>query len=135
MTTLYLTGYADVVWHVFMPSQSARFVQHDNTYRNTYGRYLLLTANARSDRGILVTERYNVADNGYGGSICFSLAVFKSSSSNILEIYQGESFNESHAIKIWDFTDQTNDWKTFEILATPFKNTSVDIFFYIVSCR
>ena len=134
LTTKYLINYVDIVWHIFTPRQSDKFVQHDNTYRNMIGTYLLLTTSAyNSDRGILVTERYNLADNGV--SICFSLAVFKSSSDNILEIYQGESFNESHAIKIWDFTGKTNDWQTFDILATPFNHTSIDIFFYIVSGR
>ena len=78
----------------------------------------------------MVTERYSLAD--HGGSICFSLAVYKPKDLGVLEIYQGESFNESHAIKIWDFRGRTSDWQTFEILATPFHNASVDIFFYIV---
>lgn len=130
MTVLYLTDYADQIWHVYTPRQAGSFIQHDNTNRNYYGRYLLLTADDPSDRGIMITERYNLADNG--GRICLSFAAFKASSRSVLEIYQGESFNETHGTKIWDLQRMTSDWETFEILAYPFQKTSVDIFFYIV---
>lgn len=130
MTVLYLTDYADQVWHVFTPRQSSDFIHFDNTYHNIYGRYLLLTAVYSSDRGILITERYNVAENG--GRICLSFAAYKANAQSVLEIYQGESFNETHGTKIWDLQRQTKDWETFEILAYPLQKSSVDIFFYIV---
>ena len=131
MTVKYLNDFVDQTWHVFTPRQSPNYVQHDNTYRNSYGRYLLLTGDDKSDRGIMVSERYNLED--HGGQVCFSMAVFKASSRSVLEVYQGESFNDTHGVKIWDLGRMTNDWETFEILARPFKSGSVDIFFYIVS--
>ena len=131
MTTQYLNDYVDTTWNVFSPLQSKRFIQHDNTRRSLYGRYLLFTSDTRGDRAIMVTERYSLADNG--GKICFSFAAFKSNSHSILEIYQGESYSDSMATKLWDYQGFDKDWQTFEILAMPQKNTSLDIFFYIVS--
>lgn len=131
LTTEYLTDYVDHTWHIFAPRQSLNYVQYDNTFRSWLGRYLLLTGTNPSDRGIIVSQRYNLKD--HGGIICFSLAVYKASDENILEIYQGESFNDTHGTKIWDIHRKTNDWETFQILASPQQNTSIDIFFYIVS--
>lgn len=131
LTVLYLTDYADVIWHVFTPKQSSQFVQADATYGSSFGHYLLLTADYASDRGLMVTERYNLAENG--GRVCFTFAVYKPTTGSVLEIYQGESFNETHGTKIWGMTRTTNGrWETFEILAYPIQKASVDIFFYIV---
>src|SRR5699024_5517052 len=106
LSTALLTNYVEQLWHVFNPRQSAKYIQHDATYRNQFGNYLLMAA-YHGDRAIVVTERYNLAD--HGGHVCFSLAIYQATNDNVLEIYQGESFNETHALKIWDLRRATRD--------------------------
>ncbi len=133
LTVLYLTDYADQIWHVLTPCQSLRdYVPRDHTVGNEYGHYLLLTAENVGDRGILLTEKYNLAENG--GKICLSFALYKPSAQSVLEVYQGESANETHGTKIWAITRTTGGrWESFEVLATPlFHSSSVDLFFFIV---
>lgn len=137
ITSKYLTSYVDDSWHVFTPEQSKAFIQHDNTYQSPYGRYLLMTGTETDDRAIMITERYSLEDleqqPHQSKVLCFAFALYKPSTQSVLEIYQGESYNETFGWKVWDTRSMNSDWKTIQILAKPRYSNSVDIFFYIVS--
>lgn len=129
MTDKYLTDYADVSWHVFSPRQSMKYIQHDNTFKTPDGKYVLLIADDEPNRGMFITDRYNMA---YRDKLCLQIAVYKPTSESILEVYQGESNDNKMGLKIWDTRHSNTDWTTFEIEASKVHPNSTDIYFYVV---
>ncbi len=134
LTNQYLLRYTNRVWHVFSPRLSAKYLQYDYSFKTAEGKYLLLTGGGTNDRGIVLTERYTLDD--HKGYICLSFAVYiadRAVNSTILEVYQGESANQSFGLKLWDIRRPTKGWEVFTIKAAPIdKATSKDLFFYLV---
>jgi len=136
-----LTDRVSKTWQLFTPPQSEDYIQKDNTRKTLYGHYLLF-ANVEQQqndiRGIVITQRFTIKPDSRAH--CFQLAIFKPDDQSVLEVYQGESGDEKNGIKVWDIRRATrdpqsdkNDWEVFNVFAQPYKNSSIDLFFYIVS--
>ena len=136
----YLTDYVDTTWIVYSPAISKRFVLRDNTLNSDYGGYFLLTGTTGAyNRGIFITDRYSVGTTE-DRSVCVSFALYKPDNGAILEVYQGESMEETFGVKLWSrlaksTPGSSSSWETIQIRATPQKSQSVDIYFFFVSKR
>ncbi|KAH9425788.1 hypothetical protein DERP_005006 [Dermatophagoides pteronyssinus] len=131
VTYSYLTNFIDSEWHVYTPLMNGQSIDHDNTIGTSEGRYLLFVSHHKVERGIILTDRYDIYDNK-DENYCLSLAVVKPTDNSYIEIYQAESMSPS-AKKLYGTNIKITDWRTLQIQTRKMKASSKDMYFFIIA--